>query len=165
MPYRGPRSGRPAGFGPVAYHWQPRVRYAGTYDKEWEEHRDPLPPDDFDRRYFRCAPADQQTATFLTGYEEVRLGGFTPNGYFAFVLPRIVFDVVTQFRGAPDVRHVPDIHTLWVYPDRRRFELVYLSALEVPPTKEERLTETTVRMRPRMGVSDRTRRTGVWISE
>ena len=164
-PYRGPRSGRPASFGPVAYHWQPRVGYAGTYDKVWEERRDPLPPDDFDRRYFRCAPADQQTASFLIGYEEVRLGGFTPNGYFAFVLPRIVFDVVTRFRGAPDVRQVPDIHTLWIYPDRQRFELVYLSALEVPPGKEERLIETTIRVRPRLGVSELTRRTGVWVSE
>ena len=151
-PYRSPRSARPVGFGPVAHHWKPRVSFAGTYDKAWEERRDPLPPDDFDRQYFRCAPADQQTATYLMGYEEVRLGGFTPNGYFAFVLPRIVFDVVTRFRGAPDVRQVPDIHTLWVYPERQRFELVYLSALEVPPGKEERLIGTTIRIRPRIGV-------------
>lgn len=164
-PYRGPQAGRPAGFGPVAYHWQPRVGYAGTYDKAWEERRDPLPPDDFDRRYFRCAPADQQTATFLIGYEEVRLGGFTPEGYFAFVLPRIAFDVVTRFRAAPDVRQVPDIHTLWIYPDRQRFELVYLAALEVPPGKEERLIGTTIRIRPRVAVSEFTRRTGVWVAE
>ena len=164
VPYRSPRSGRPAGFGPVAYHWRPRVGYAGTYDKAWEERRNPLLPDDFDRRYFRCAPADQQTATFLIGYEEVRLGGFTPNGHFGFVLPRIAFDVVTRFRGAPDERRAPDIHTLWIYPDRQRFELVCLSALEVPPGKEERLIGTTIRIKPRIGVSEATRRTGVWVS-
>lgn len=164
-PYRGPRSGQPAGFGPVAYHWQPRVGYAGTYDKVWEEHCDPLPPKDFDRRYFHCAPADQQTATFLTGYEKVRLDGFTPNGSFAFVLPRLAFDVITRFRGAPDVRQAPDIHTLWIYPDRRRFELVYLTALEVPPGKEERLVGTKIRIKPRVGVSDLTRRSGVWVSD
>ena len=163
-PYRSPRSGKPAGFGPVAYHWRPRVGYGGTYDKAWEERRDPLLPADFDRRYFRCAPADQQTASFLIGYEEVRLGGFTPDGPFNFVLPRVVFDVVTRFRGAPDVRQVPDIHTLSIHPDRQRFELVYLSALEVPPSKEERLIGTTVRVRPRIGVSEATRRTGVWVS-
>jgi hypothetical protein len=165
VPYRNPRSARPAGFGPVAHHWQPRVGYAGTYDKVWEERRDPLPPDDFDRRYFRCAPADQQTATHLIGYEEVRLSGFTPNWHFVFVLPRIVFDVVTRFRGAPDIRQVPDVHTLWIYPDRQRFEVVYLSALEVGPGKEERLVGTTIRIRPRVGVSEFTRRTGVWVSE
>jgi hypothetical protein len=162
-PYRSPRSGRPAGFGPVAHHWQPRVGYGGTYDKEWEEHRDPLLPDDFDRRYFRCAPADQQTAHFLIGYEEVRLGGFSPDGPLGFVLPRIVFDVVTRFRGGADVRQVPDIHTLWIHPDRQRFELVYQSALEVPPGREERLVGTTILLRPRIGVSDATRGTGVWI--
>lgn len=164
-PYRGPRSGKPAGFGPVSHHWRPRVGHAGTYDKAWEERRDPLPPDDFDRKYFRCAPADQQTATFLIGYEDVRLGGFTPNGHFAFVLPRIAFNVVTRFRGAPDVRQVPDIYTLWIYPDRQRFELVCLTALEVPPGKDERLIGTTVRIKPRTGVSEATRRTGVWVSE
>ena len=165
VPYRSPRSARPAGFGPVGYHWQPRVSYGGTYDKVWEERRDPLLPDDFDRRYFRCAPADQQTASFFMGYEEVRLGGFTLNGYFAFVLPRIAFDVVTRFRGGGDVRQVPDIHTLWIYPDRQCFELVYLSALEVRPGKEERLIGTTIQIRPRVGVSEATRRTGVWVSE
>src|SRR5262249_25703675 len=39
-PYRGPRSGRPAAFGPVAHYWQPRVRYGGTYDNQWEQTRD-----------------------------------------------------------------------------------------------------------------------------
>ncbi len=107
-----PTVGAAGRIGPVAHHWRPRVSYAGTYDKAWEDSRDPLPPRDFDRRYFRCAPADQQTATFLLGYEEVQLGGFTPNGYFAFVLPRIVFNVVTRFRAATDERRVPDIHML-----------------------------------------------------
>jgi hypothetical protein len=60
---------------------------------------------------------------------------------------------------------VPDIHALWIYPDRQRFELVYLTALEVKPGKDERLIETTIRIRPRIGVSEATRRTGVWVSE
>src|SRR5690606_18702416 len=77
-PYRGPNSGRAAAFGPVAHHWQPRVRYGGTYDTRWQETRNPLPPVDFDRRYYRCAPEDQQTKTPLVGHEEVTLTGFTP---------------------------------------------------------------------------------------
>src|SRR5262249_9773371 len=26
---------RPAGFGPIGSHWQPRVKFAGTYDDKW----------------------------------------------------------------------------------------------------------------------------------
>lgn len=161
-PYRGPGSGRPAAFGPVAHHWQPRVRYAGTYDKQWQETRDPLLPADFDRRYFRCAPADQQTQKPLIGYEQVKLGGFTPDGFLGFVLPRIKFDMITTFKRYGDIRQEPSIHTLWLMPDRRRFEIVYLSALEVPPGREEKLVGTTVRIRPRVRTSSSILRTGVW---
>jgi hypothetical protein len=52
----------PAGFGPIASHWQPRAALAGTYDRKWEQTRQPLLPDDCDDRFFQCAPIDQQTA-------------------------------------------------------------------------------------------------------
>lgn len=162
-PYRGPDSGRSAGLGPVAHHWQPRARYAGTYDETWQKTRDPLLPADFDRRYFRCAPADQQTQNPLVGYEQVRLGGMTSDGFWAFTLPRIVFDVVTRFRGRGDIRQQPMIHTLWLMPEYRRFEMVFLSALEVPPGREEKLVGTIIRLRHRVGTPASTQATGVWI--
>lgn len=162
--YRGPSLGKPAGFGPIAHHWQPRVCYAGTYDKVWEDTRDPLPPRDFDRRYFRSAPEDQQTAKPLVGYEEVRIGGMSGDGFLGFRLPRIVFDVITTFRGSGDVRQAPSIHTLWLKPNSRRFEICWLSALEVPPGREEKLANTTVRIRPRTGTPESVLQTGVWSS-
>src|SRR5207302_3596070 len=33
---------RPAGFGPIARDWVPRVEFAGTYDEKWEQERLPL---------------------------------------------------------------------------------------------------------------------------
>lgn len=164
-PYRGPKSGRPASFGPVAQHWQPRIRYAGTHDQRWRETRDPLVPDDFDRRYFRCAPPDQQTRSPLIGYEEVKLWGFTSDSLLSFVLPRIKLDVITTFRRYGDVRQEPAMHTLWLMPDQRRFEIVYLSALEVPPGREEKLAGSTVRIRRRVGIPAFVERTGVWSWE
>lgn len=161
-PYRGPKSGKPAAFGPVAHHWQPRVSYAGTYDKHWEAARDPLPPADFDRRYFRSAPSDQQTEKPLRGFEEVRLEGLTPDGFLLFTLPRINFDIVTTFKNTGDVQHAPSVHTLWLMPGRRRFEIVYLSALEVPPGREEKLVGTTVRIKRRVDTPASILRTGVW---
>jgi hypothetical protein len=164
-PFRGPRSGRPAAFGPVAHHWHPRLRYGGTYDKQWQQTRDPLLPTDFDRRYFRCAPEDQQTQKPLIGYEDVRLGGMTADGFLGFVLPRISFNFITTFRRYGDVQQTPSIHTLWLMPDRRRFEIVYVSALEVPPGREEKLVGTTVLVRRRLGASSSILRSGVWNAD
>ncbi len=161
-PYRTSAPGRPAALGPIAHHWQPRVQYAGTYDKDWEENRDPLLPADFDRRYYRSAPTDQQTAQPLSGYEEVHIVGMTPDGYLDFLLPRINFDVITTFRGSGGVRQKPTIHTLWLKPNRRRFEIVWNSALEVPPGREERLIGSTVRIKPRLRTPESIIRTGVW---
>lgn len=161
-PYRGPKSGRTTAFGPVAHHWQPRVRYGGTYDTRWQETRDPQLPADFDRLYFRCAPDDQQTKTPLTGHEEVTLTGFTPDGFLSFVLPRISFRFITTFKRYGDIRQKPSIHTLWLMPDRRRFEIIYVSALEVPPGREEKLVGTTVWILPQVGTRDSILRTGVW---
>ena len=161
--YRGPGAGRPAALGPVAHHWAPRARYAGTYDGQWQKTRDPLLPEDFYRRYFRSAPADQQTQAPLVGYEQVRMGGLTADGFWGFILPRLVIDIITSFKGGRDIRQQPGIHTLWLMPDYRRFEVVLLSALEVPPGREEKLIGTTVRLRRRTGTPDSVRATGVWL--
>lgn len=161
-PYTGPERGRPAGFGPVARHWLPRLKYAGTYDAVWEKIRDPLPPVDFDRQFYQAAPRDQQSEKPLVGYEHVRMGNFTSDGFWQFLLPRLSFDIVTEFYNRPTRRSDVQIHTVWLYPDERRFSVVWLSALPVP-YDEERLKSTTVSLRTRVGVPDSIRRTGVWL--
>lgn len=161
-PYRGPTNGRPAGYGPVGRHWLPRINYAGTYGDEWEKARDPLLPVDFNRAYYQCAPQDQQTKSPLAGYERVQLGNFTAGGFLQFLLPRITFDIVTQFYRRPDRRHEPaPIHTVRLMPDKRRFSITWLSALPCP-YDDERLKMTVVSLRQRTGVSETVARTGVW---
>jgi hypothetical protein len=162
-PYRGPGKGRPAGFGPVARHWLPRLKYAGTYGAEWQQKRDPLPPEDFDRTFYQCAPEDQQTGTPLAGYELVQLRNLTADGFLQFLLPRISFDIVTQFYKRPDRRHTATIHTLWLLPDQRRFVMVWLSALPCP-YDEERLKSTTIRIKRRIVVPASVSATGVWTT-
>jgi hypothetical protein len=164
-PYRDHRSGKPAGFGPVARHWQPRMRYAGTYGQEWEKTRDPLLPRDFSRMYYQCAPEDQQTKTPLLGYEDVRLGNFTADGFLQFLLPRLNFNIITEFYNRPDRRHdAATIHTLRIKPDLRQFSITWMSVLPVP-YDEERLKRTTVKIRARRGVSPAAAATGVWLGE
>ncbi|CDX29167.1 conserved hypothetical protein [Mesorhizobium sp. ORS 3359] len=164
-PYRDHRSGKPAGFGPVARHWLPRMKYAGTYGEEWEKTRDPLLPLDFSRMYYQCAPEDQQTKAPLIGYEEVRLGNFTSDGFLQFLLPRITFDMTTEFYNRPDRKNgEAAIHTLRIKPDLRQFSITWMSTLPVP-YDEERLKMTSLSIRKRIGISPKIAATGVWLAE
>jgi hypothetical protein len=164
-PYGDHRSGRPAGFGAVARHWIPRRKHAGTYGEMWQKTRDPLPPTDFSRAYYQCAPEDQQTKANLVGHEDVRLGGFTADGFLQFLLPRIEFDLTSEFQRRPDRKpEEARLHTLRIIPEERRFSMTWVAALPVP-YDEEFLTNTIVRLRPSAPVSPALSRTGVWIPE
>jgi hypothetical protein len=85
----GDPSDRPApiGCGFIGPNWEPRVRYAGTYDEAWQTTRQPLLPTDFDRRFYNAAPADQVVGGYLKGTEPVILRNVTPGGELAFSLP------------------------------------------------------------------------------
>lgn len=45
----------PAGFGFIGRTWKNRLKYIGTYDKNWLENHHPLPPHDFDYLYNQAA--------------------------------------------------------------------------------------------------------------
>ncbi len=139
---------RPAGFGPIAGHWQPRVGLAGTYDDQWMKQRQPLPPDDFDDRFFQCAPPDQQAPAPLRGGEPVILYRLTPSGELRCTLPTIVLDFDTQFAdGTVETHPEPRLHTVILEPDYPRLSLVWHSALPCH-FKVQQLERTRVTVRP-----------------
>lgn len=125
---------RPAGFGPIPGHWQPRASLAGTCDEAWERERMPLLPLDFDDRHYQCAPADQQVPGFLTGGEPVVLLNLTPAGALRFNLPRVHLGMETFFHTGARRRHDPPrLHTVIIEPDLARVSLVWHSALSCHP--------------------------------
>jgi len=67
----------PASFGPIGRHWDGRVQYAGTYDQAWKDGVFPLLPEDFDERFYQCAPEDQQMP-YPKGGERVSLWNMHP---------------------------------------------------------------------------------------
>jgi hypothetical protein len=79
----------PIGVGPIARHWQPRLRYAGTYDEKWVKKHAPLWPKDFDERFFCAASPGLTSPEHLAGGEPVVLEGVSPDGAFQFALPKI----------------------------------------------------------------------------
>jgi hypothetical protein len=79
----------PAGFGFTSPNWQPRARFAGTYDEKWVKDRMPLLPKDFDSRFFNAASAGLVAPGYLLGNEPVLLENASAGGRLAFYLPGI----------------------------------------------------------------------------
>jgi hypothetical protein len=135
---------RPAGFGAIGAHWQPRASFAGTYDDKWQQERFPLLPDDFDDRHYQSVPPDQQTSQFLTGGEMVRLVNLTPTAIRDFRLPRPFLGFETFFyTGERRTHERPKLHTVIIEPDFPRVSLVWQTALPCHP-KVLKLKETRI---------------------
>jgi len=85
----------PVGLGFTSPHWQPRAKYAGTYDETWNRTRKPWLPKDFDRRFFNAAAPGMVAPGYLRGDEPVVITGASPNGRLSFQLPGQEAIVVT----------------------------------------------------------------------
>ncbi|MEW9898547.1 DUF2169 domain-containing protein [Chitinivorax sp. PXF-14] len=119
-----------AGFGPLCSHWQPRASFAGTYDERWMKTRQPLLPDDFDERFFQCAPVDQQPPEFLRGGEPVVLLNLSPIGTLRFLLPKVFLGFETWFTdGSREIHKNKKLHSVILEPEFPRVSLVWHSAL------------------------------------
>lgn len=84
----------PAGCGFTLPHWQPRARFAGTYDEQWQKTRSPLLPKDFDARFYNAASSGFVFDTSLlepseNGVPDVYAENVTPQGVIQFNLPRV----------------------------------------------------------------------------
>ena len=119
----------PAGFGPIAHHWSPRVELAGTYDEKWMNERFPLVPGDFDDRFYQCAPPDQQISGYLTGGEPVELTNLTPGGFLSFRLPTVAMSFMTHFYGRQGSGHQAVLNTIILEPDVPRVMMVWVTEL------------------------------------
>lgn len=145
---------RPAGFGPIAGNWTPRVELAGTYDEKWEKTRQPLLAEDFDERYYQCAPEDQQVPGYLKGGEQVDLYNLTPNGRLQFYLPRLSLSFTTNFDDGSSEQHRAVLHTVTIKPDSPKVVMVWHTHLECHH-KVLKLNSTSIRLKERIMLSDR----------
>ena len=136
---------RPMSFGPVGRNWLPRCDYAGTYDQRWREEVFPFLPEDFDDRYFQCAPEDQQLPS-LAGGEPVKLvnlthPALTPSGRLEFTLPDLTVNVtLSPKNGAPE-QESARVDTLTIEPDKQRFTVVWrvVKDLQNDPLRYKRI--------------------------
>jgi hypothetical protein len=116
---------RPAGFGFIGRHWQPRLAYAGTYDQNWAEKRSPLLPLDFDERYFHGAHPDLVFNGHLQGGEPVEIIHASPQGSLRFTLPRMRPQVALISTAMEWTYAEPRFDTLILEPDESRIIAVW----------------------------------------
>ncbi|MBA3548087.1 MAG: DUF2169 domain-containing protein [Nannocystis sp.] len=119
----------PAGFGPVARGWQPRLALAGTFTETWMRTRAPLWPDDFDPRYYSAAAPGLVAPQRLSGGEPVELVGFSPVGALMFDLPRIRIGVRRVRRSGADRRVQMSLDGVLLEPELRSVTLYLRTAL------------------------------------
>jgi hypothetical protein len=142
---------QPAGFGAIASHWQSRAGLAGTYDDKWMRERQPLLPEDFDERFFQCAPQDQQAPSFLRGGESVVLHHLSPGGDLRFTLPKVFLGFDTRFYdGSREIHTQRRLHTVILEPDYPRVSLVWHTALPCH-FKVQKLERTIVTQKKHLG--------------
>lgn len=142
-PGKAPDKAGPAGFGVIASHWQPRLRYAGTFDGEWIEKRRPLLPEDYDERFAMTSPEDQRVEGFLRGGAPVEVVNMCPEGVLAFELPRIFLAFGTLIRGRRH-EHRGRLATVVIEPNDRRLMLTWQSSLRVRPKDIDYVDRTVV---------------------
>lgn len=115
---------RPMAFGPLGRHWLPRCGYAGTYDARWQQEKMPFLPDDFDPRYYQCAPLDQQMP-YPQGGEPIVLINLALQPRLDARIPRETLYVRFVRKRAPVMEVRAQIDTVLIEPEEDRLCLTW----------------------------------------
>ena len=115
---------RPMAFGPVGRNWEPRYKFAGTYDQNWIDNIFPFLPPDFQEAYYQAAPVDQQIP-YLRGGETVTMTYLTPEGTTRFNIPTIDMPIVFFPKKGEKQETQGVIDTIIIEPDKRQFMLTW----------------------------------------
>lgn len=119
----------PAGVGPIARAWQPRLGRIGTTSEEWLRTRFPDPPADFDDGFYNCANPMLTAPGYLRGDESVRTRGLLPEGDWNFNLPGVACWFLTT-RDRTDRRALRgNLDTVVIDPHARTLGLVWRAIL------------------------------------
>jgi hypothetical protein len=126
----------PAGVGAIGPGFEPRRRFAGTYDDRWQTERMPLPPIDFDERHNQVAAPGLVSSSYFRGGEPVSLVGLCEDGPLEFALPKLAFYAGSETAsGSQEYR--PALDTVLLEPNERRFEMTWRALIPAPKQARE----------------------------
>jgi hypothetical protein len=141
---------RPVGFGFYHRAWRPRAAYAGTYDPAWRKRRSPLPPEDFDARFYNGAHPDLQADGYLKAGDPVVLRNLTPEGEVRFHLAEVTPSCALT-RKATGGRAKTEtvalrLDTLFMEPEEKRYCLVWRAAVPVQDASAAEIDQVCIDM-------------------
>lgn len=125
-----------AGFGFMAPVFESRLKYAGTWDEAWRREQFPLPPPDFDSRFYNAAHPDLVAPGYLQGDEPVQLINVSRKGAPAFHLPRLEFSLACRFPHVL-IRTKLNIWTVTFEPDEERFSITWGASFDTKGRAEQ----------------------------
>lgn len=119
----------PACFGYVAPNWEPRLKYAGTYDNDWQSKKAPYLPDDFDPRFFNIAHPNLICDGYLKGGEPVEITNMSPEGKLKFNLPVCEMDILVHIGNKIEKPEIK-LETVSFEPNKNCFTMLWRAAVE-----------------------------------
>ena len=128
-PIDGTTKATPAGFGAIAMWWLPRRELAGTMGAAWQTERMPLPPLDFDRRFYQVAHPSLQIDRPLQEGDVIATHGLCPDGLFGVKVPGLSLIAHLRRTRAPPVSLPLLLDMALLEPDAGRTELTFRRVL------------------------------------
>ncbi|MGN6392883.1 MAG: DUF2169 family type VI secretion system accessory protein [Gemmatimonadales bacterium] len=130
---------QPAGCAAIGRHYEPRRRYAGTYDAAWLHDRHPAAPLDYRDEFQQAAPPDQVFQTPLRGGELIRIDGVSADAPVACRLPVLAIVVQAEVDGQTHTQR-PHLDTALVDTDAKVLELTWRASFRCPAKMRNRFT-------------------------
>ena len=124
-PLEGARAAIPVGFGAIAMWWLPRRNLMGTADAAWQAERMPLPPLDFDPRFYQVAHPSLQMERPLQAGDVIAAHGLCQEGLFQITVPELHLIAHLRRTSAPAVSVRLILDTALVEPEQSRVELTF----------------------------------------
>jgi hypothetical protein len=133
----------PVCFAPISPSWLPRRAFAGTYDANWLKNRAPYLPEDFDPRFFQCAPQEMCFDRYLQGGDAAQIAGVSEDGPIEFVVPSVRPIIEVTIAGQSQEPWA-NLETLVFEPDDNRASMSWRAAL---PCDRQALQIKQIRVR------------------
>ncbi len=124
-PIEGAEVSLPVGIGALPSFWLPRSGFAGTMDEAWQRARMPLPPVDFDRRFYQVASPALQLDRPLREGDTIATHGLHPAGLFDITVPALQPLAHLRRADGPRVSLPFVLDTALLEPELERVELTY----------------------------------------
>lgn len=115
----------PVGCGAIPMWWIPRRNWAGTMDHAWQTERMPLPPNDFDRRFYQVAHPSLQMERALKAGDSIATHGMCFDGLFEVVVPDLPLITHVRRNQAPACSLPLVLDTALLEPEAARVEFTY----------------------------------------